>query len=227
MMRLAFRSFRAITTAGLLLTVLSGVHGSDRADEAAGAVAQESARPLSVLAVRKFGDKKSERLKFLETITESEKGSEHLCMCRAILFRMLQLAAQRRNDNVLDVNEIDSVRTGWTSHASEEVFCDILQMPKERLSFSTRPVKLSEPVVRRAWWELNFSDKSTITLVATTSALPADFLKLRAQHKKGDNSEATMSALQARKAELVETLSVLPLEQLIVVRMARVAHERR
>jgi hypothetical protein len=135
---------------------------------------------------------------------------------------MLQLVAGQRKDGVLDVGEIDAVRTGWISHASEELLCDILGMPEDKLFFSREVATIPEPVERKAWWEFCFADKSTITLVATKRVLPDDFLDIRSQHKKGDKSEATMKALQARKGELVKTLSSSPLEELIVVKAGSV-----
>ena len=180
----------------------------------------KTAGPSPTLSVIRQGKQDPEQIEFRKTITE--KGEDHVCFCSAMLFRMMQLAAKQRGD-VFNVNEIDSVRTGWPSHASGEILCELLAMPEDKLFLSDELVDLPKPAVRKAWWEFRFKDGKVITLIATDRILPKDFLALRSKHKKGDNSEATTQALQARKEQLVAEMNAAPLEQSIVVRTEKIA----
>ena len=180
----------------------------------------KAAGPSPTLSVIRQGKQEPEQIEFRKTITE--KGEDHVCFCSAMLFRMMQLAAKQRG-GVFNVNEIDCVRTGWPSHASNEILCELLAMPEDNLFLSEELVDLPKPAVRKAWWEFRFKDGKVVTLIATDRILPKDFLALRSKHKKGDNSEATTQALQARKEELVAKMNGDPLEQSIVVKTEKIA----
>lgn len=188
-------------------------------------VSQASAAPglgqpaASTLTVQKSGNGERQTLEFRPTILEQKEGQEpHVCLCRAMLFRILQMTAERRAGGVFKVDDVQAVRTGWPSEAHHEILCELLGMPRNRIKFTADGPRCDRPVVEGAWWEIRFVDGKTLTFWATPQVLSEEFLKLRAAHKRGDKSMANKKSLQAHKERLVTVLSTVPLEELFVVR---------
>lgn len=187
--------------------------------EASAAPQVQGGLPSGTLAVQKYGGKERQALEFRSTILEQKDGQPpHVCMCRAMLYRVLQMAAQRRDGSVLKLDEIKSVRTGWPSEAYQEVLCEMLGLPRNRIQLTSEGPKCDQPVVDGAWWEVRFTDGRAFTCWATAQLLTDEFLKLRAEHKRGDKSPATKRSLQSVKERQVEKMCSVPLCQLFVVK---------
>ncbi len=181
-------------------------------------------RLSSTLAVEKRGGQERETLEFRATILEQKEGEEpHVCMCRAMLFRVLQMAAQRRAGGVLKIDEIKALRTGWPSEAYQEVLGEMLGLPRNRIQLTSEGLKCESPVVENAWWQIQFTDGKAITVWATPQMLPEEFVKLRAEHKRGKKGPEgkkdpeVKKALQAMKEQQVAKMDCVPLNQLFVV----------
>jgi len=203
----------AIPRRTMMIAALALAGGGVRA----GAASPAAVCPMEMLVVDKGDGQPPLTLKYQESILEAKHGGPpHVCACRAVLLRVLQLVAARRDEQRLQIAELRLVRSGWPTEANCEVLVETLGLPRGKLKLSSDAPPCDQSVAPGAWWQFTFNDGRTITVWATKTALPDDFVELHVRHKR-EKSDETRQAIMPAKEALVKVHAATPLGDLFVV----------
>ncbi len=158
-----------------------------------------------VLAFRSK-DGSVKELQMVEACMEGEGDQRHPCLCRAMGYRVAQIASSAWSDGIFDVDDV-KVETGWNSDGPEELFVDLMGLPSVTYGIDGKISSPDAMSLADCWYRVTvISTGDSFVFRGTELMLPSDFMVLRNKVKGGRATADEQKALGQRKSAILKSI---------------------
>ncbi len=148
-------------------------------------------------------DGKLGELKMAEACMEGEGDQRHPCLCRAMAYRVAQIASSAWKDGVFDVKDV-VVQTGWNSDGPRELFVELMGVPSVEYGIGGKVTSPDAMSLADCWYKLTIiSTGETFVFRGTEQLLPSRFLELRNKVKGGAATADEQTELRKLKGSIL------------------------
>lgn len=188
---------------------LSTVVSADQDDFALSVI--EDGCPLSgfvkndVLSFRSK-DGSVRKLQIGEACMEGEGDQRHPCLCRAMAYRVAQIASSAWSDGIFDVKDVE-VETGWNSDGPKELFVDLMGLSSVSYGASGEISSPDAMSLADCWYRVTvLSTGDSFVFRGTEQMLPSDFMVLRNKVKGGNATLDEQKTLAQLKSAILKSV---------------------
>nr|WP_321502366.1 Synerg-CTERM sorting domain-containing protein [uncultured Dethiosulfovibrio sp.] len=145
-------------------------------------------------------------LQMVDACMEGEGDQRHPCLCRAMAYRVAQIASSAWSDGIFDVNDV-KVETGWNSDGPKELFVDLMGLPSVTYGVKGKISSPDSMSLADCWYRVTvLSTGESFVFRGTERMLPSDFMVLRNKVKGGSATPEEQKALRQSKAIIMASV---------------------